>query len=492
MRFSGLDANPSITNLLRIIMFKILFRLGVIGTIALAATSGTGAFFSDTESSTGNTFSAGAIDLKIDNESYYNGAFNPGTSWELKDLGEGDWFFNFLDLKPDDEGEDTISVHVFDNDAWACMNIEITENSDNGCTEPESEDGDTSCGDPGVGEGELQDEINFIWWADDGDNVLEDNEMQGVFVESSLGDIANTSVILADSSGQGILNAGPLVGAQTYYIGKAWCFGTLTPTPIAQDEIGKTEGSVNGPLVRGTGISCDGTLLNNKTQTDSVKGNISFTAVQSRSNPGFLCDEEDCQFDDTFNLVTNGGFETPLVNTQEQWNIFDSVAGGWTVEWRDAGTNVFGNQNRPDSAHLELHRGVLGAADEGEQYAELDSDWGGPSDNGTGEPASIKIYQDIVTVPGASYKIRFAWAPRPNTVAGENNLEVKWGGAVVDTLGPTADPNAGIEWTDVEIDVVATDALTRLEFTDLGTSNSLGTFLDDVEVTQQSCPNIDR
>ena len=40
--------------------------------IALVA-SGTVAFFSDTESSTGNVFAAGSLDLLIDNESYYNG-----------------------------------------------------------------------------------------------------------------------------------------------------------------------------------------------------------------------------------------------------------------------------------------------------------------------------------------------------------------------------------------------------------------------------------
>lgn len=472
-------------------MTKILLRLGVIGALALAATSGTGAFFSDTESSTGNTFSAGAIDLQIDNESYYNGAFNEGTSWELKDLGEGDFFFNFLDLKPDDEGEDTISLHVNNNDAWACMDIEITENTDNGCTEPEAEDGDATCGDPGLGEGELQNEINFVWWHDDGDNVLESDEAEGIFVQSSLADIATTSVVLADANGQGILSDEPLIGGDTYYIGKAWCFGTLTVTPIAQDGEGKT--GDNGPLNRGTGITCDGTKLDNTTQTDSVKGNITFSAVQSRNNPGFTCGEEGCEFDDTLNLVTNGGFETPLVATPEKWNIFDSVAGGWTVEWRDATTTTHTDgQIRPEPAHLELHRGVLGAADEGEQYAELDSDWGGPTHTGNGEPASIKIYQDIATVPGASYKIRFAWAPRPNTIAAENKLGIDWGGVSVGMLGPTADPNPGIEWSTQEIDVVATSTVTRLQFTDLGTSNSLGTFLDDVEVTQQSCPQPQR
>ena len=34
---------------------------------------GTGAFFSDTETSSANTFTAGAIDLQIDSEQHYNG-----------------------------------------------------------------------------------------------------------------------------------------------------------------------------------------------------------------------------------------------------------------------------------------------------------------------------------------------------------------------------------------------------------------------------------
>ena len=49
-----------------------------VGAVVIGAT---GAFFSDTETSTGNTFTAGAIDLGVDNESYYNGAFNEETSW---------------------------------------------------------------------------------------------------------------------------------------------------------------------------------------------------------------------------------------------------------------------------------------------------------------------------------------------------------------------------------------------------------------------------
>ena len=96
-------------------------------SLATVAVKYTTALLSDNEVSAGNTFAAGAIDLKIDNHSYYNGALSASTTWELADLddgngpsGEGKYlFFNFHDLKPGDWGEDTISVHVKDNDAWA-------------------------------------------------------------------------------------------------------------------------------------------------------------------------------------------------------------------------------------------------------------------------------------------------------------------------------------------------------------------------------------
>ena len=51
-------------------MKKILLSLGMIVFVGGLIIGATGAFFSDTETSTGNTFAAGAIDLKIDNTSY--------------------------------------------------------------------------------------------------------------------------------------------------------------------------------------------------------------------------------------------------------------------------------------------------------------------------------------------------------------------------------------------------------------------------------------
>jgi len=219
---------------------------------------------------------------------------------------------------------------------------------------------------------------------------------------------------------------------------------------------------------------------------------VSFEAVQARHNEDFQCAVPlACDIDTTETLIPDSGFEVPEVDTPQNWDIFDSPAGAWTVAWRDDIPATFESQTRPDPAHLEIHEGVLGAAFSGDQYAELDSDWGGPGAPGTGEPASVTIYQDIPTTPGTTYQITFAFAPRPNTVAANNRLEVEWGGTIVYDSGEVADPNAGIEWQEIDIEVVATSTETRLRFTDRGTANSSGTFVDAIRLFSEQCVPIE-
>ena len=280
---------------------RILTSAGMIVFAAALVVGATGAFFSDTETSTGNIFTAGDIDLQIDNESYaidytIRGYENPigrlalstTTSWELTDLTI-EKFFDFIDLKPGDYGEDTISIHVGSNDAWICAEATITADDDNSITEPEDEvAGANNDSNDGTTDGDLDSELNFAFWVDDGDNVLEEDETESIFINGTLADMgAQGQIALADSD-EGILGPGiPIPGGETFYIAKAWCFGDLTPDPITQDGDGKT--GQNGPLVRGTGISCDGADAGNIAQTDSVEGDITFYAEQARNNGQFQC-----------------------------------------------------------------------------------------------------------------------------------------------------------------------------------------------------------
>jgi predicted ribosomally synthesized peptide with SipW-like signal peptide len=162
---------------------RILLSLAVIVAVGGAAVASTGAFFNDTETSTGNSFTAGAIDLTVDSHQYYNGnecklvgqTYQwvgtagypvPGTTcdgtWTNPiNLGPTTHFFNFGDVKPGDQGEDTISLHVDNNPAWACVNLVTTSNNENTLTAPEIAAGDTSST-----TGELAQNIHVFAWLD--------------------------------------------------------------------------------------------------------------------------------------------------------------------------------------------------------------------------------------------------------------------------------------------------------------------------------------
>ena len=332
---------------------RILVALATIVFVGAIAASATGAFFSDTETSTGNTFAAGDIDLQIDNESYVTSTStgllvaSPANSWAISNL-TNQLFFSFIDVKPGDVGEDTISVHVGSNNAWACMAANITGKPENTVVDPETDAGDTAANGPQ--DGELQNFLNFTFWKDDGDNVYETGESQITQLTGSAGTIFNGAWLpLADTTTG---TSSVLVGNSTNYIGKAWCFGTLTLAPVAQDGIGKTASSTNGPLVRGTGVSCNGSGSNNIAQTDGIAIDVSFQAVQSRNNPQFLCSSLPPLGGATSTPATTGGFTVTKVVTgtttvpASAFSIQLKTAGGANVgaaqPGSGAGTNYFG------------------------------------------------------------------------------------------------------------------------------------------------------
>lgn len=243
----------------------------------------TGAFFSDTEVSTGNTFTAGAIDLKVDSKQHYNGhVCIPNTGTQTPDAPPyvwgpggnsypvtgtacgGTWgqtagldivnekFFNFGDIKPGDEGENTISLHVVNNDAWLCAAVSDLASDDNSQTEPETiAPLDTD----DMASGELDDQMVWKIWRDDGDNIQEVGEdaVDSTVDETTMisGNPTNGILPLHDST-----TGGPIPGGSTRYLGVSW---TLPSTS------------------------------GNETQTDSLTGNIRFWTEQARNNPGFRC-----------------------------------------------------------------------------------------------------------------------------------------------------------------------------------------------------------
>ncbi len=267
--------------------------------LAVAMVAGaTTAFFSDTEISKGNTFAAGELDLKIDNTSYgfdWNDptkenptgqwGLNQTNSWSFGDLNNCGpnkngpcLFFNFADLKPGDYGEDTISLHV-QNDAWACMAMTLVEKPENGVANPETTAGDNT--NNGTQDGELQDYLNFAFWKDDGDNVYEEGEGDLLF-QGPASKLNGQWNKLADSTGGGSLSAQSEPSKASAYIGKFWCFGEMEPKPVSNN-------GDNPPTATTTGFICNGAGNHNIAQTDGIKVDVAFQAIQARHNANFTC-----------------------------------------------------------------------------------------------------------------------------------------------------------------------------------------------------------
>jgi hypothetical protein len=102
----------------------------------------------------------------------------------------------------------------------------------------------------------------------------------------------------------------PLNGLQTYYLGKGWCFGTITVDPTLQDAV-----NTSGPDERDPGFECDGSQLDNISQTDILTGNITFSAIQSRNNPDYVCVQIG---------VGNEAIDRPVVDTRTNFAIVDT------------------------------------------------------------------------------------------------------------------------------------------------------------------------
>jgi len=223
---------------------KLLAGLGAVGVASAGAGLGTTAYFNDTESFEGNTLTAGELDLKLDYKSTYLGgpgrldhiqsmgypdaedlgdgrylldqAPSPADMQAWEDLVTGEEFdfcspeadqylvngdgipiFTLDDLKPGDSGEVTISIHICDNPAFLWLSGELTENAENGQSEPELE----AEGEDTDGIGELADAIEVcVWYDEDCDNVYEptgtgqQNELEVALVSDVSGSMGGSAL----------------------------------------------------------------------------------------------------------------------------------------------------------------------------------------------------------------------------------------------------------------------------------------------------------
>jgi hypothetical protein len=154
------------------------------------------------------------------------------------------------------------------------------------------------------------------------------------------------------------------------------------------------------------------------------------------------------------NLVTNGSFES---NAQANgtWNVYNNLT-GWT-----GGSNA-----------IELRNSIAGTAQDGKNFVELDVH------------QNSSIYQDISGT--GLVNLSFFYAARPNTSAATNGLKFEFGtftGILAGVAGGSSH-----NWLQYTLNnfLLNASGTTRLSFFAQGTSDSLGTSLDNVSVTAVS------
>jgi hypothetical protein len=255
--------------------------------------------------------------------------------------------FEFDDLKPLDYGIVSFDIDNLDNDAFICARVVEIENNDNGRIDPEIEAGDP---DGGAGNGELQ---NYLTFEFDG-GIGSITDVEGEWTE-----------VVAGPVGQ---------GAQTASFG--YCFGDWD----------------------GANCTLDPAENYNDAQTDWVRADVEFRAVQARNNQNFSCSS----LNDP---------EPPTPPTVETGYSGLTEAAG--VRWRG------------ESGGREVYLGIpdLGV---GGNRNEVDTSW--PTDS--------------------SQAVTFVWDAIENTIT----TEFGGGGPLVydfdDELAPTCDP---ADWNTLDI-----------------------------------------
>ncbi|MUV87365.1 hypothetical protein GJ631_12530 [Natronomonas sp. CBA1123] len=241
---------------------KTLAGLGAIGLASAGAGLGTSAFFSDQESFTGNTLTAGTLDLRVPYEaSYDSGGTVENMADEAMGTQDGDpagMFYDLQDVKPGDSGHVEFCFEIVDNPSymWACGDLTQAEN---GMTEPEMDVDNT----PDIGE--LGDAIDA--------RLSYCDEVDGEFVEGE--EIVSGSLVdvFAAISGGAALDGDGVAG--------------LAPgeqSPYDEEAVEDDEEYITGAcLCLYWEIPYE---VGNEIQSDSLTMALEFHALQSRHNDG--------------------------------------------------------------------------------------------------------------------------------------------------------------------------------------------------------------
>ena len=161
----------------------------------------------------------------------------------------------------------------------------------------------------------------------------------------------------------------------------------------------------------------------------------------------------------TVNKIQNGSFEADVGLSGDSWNVFDNIPGGWA---------------KTSGAGIEVQRGNVGGslAYDGVQKVELDSH------NNSGMTQSVFL-------DAGAYQFSFAYRGRTGNTT-TNGIDYNITGT---TVAGTANGVLADGWSiySHQFSLVAPTTV-AINFLAVGTSDSLGGYIDDVKLTAVPVP----
>lgn len=334
-------------------MKKILIALAGVAVLGLGAFASTTAFFSDTETSKANAFTAGSLDLEV------GIVDDSGTLATKSDLNNRA-LFNFNNLIPGEMGTARILLDS-NQSVWACSAAEITATKENDLTEAEADGVD----DTHVwNTGELQQYIEIATWEDDGDRTYDSNDDGGLEILPLTTYASGNYFPIRDTDN----GSGPIANSSQYDLGLAYCYGEFSTDA--------------------NGLSCNGATAGNDSQSDSVEGTLYFYAVQSQNNPDFQCSSLNGEGDSgDDNVVYSQGFS----QNNDGWSPYPHD---------ELSSSTIALANSGDNGIQAADGGSYGVLDPGS----IVTHWGGYSDTfpTNGYTTEIKVYLDMSRSDGSS------------------------------------------------------------------------------------------
>lgn len=276
-------------------MVSIARSMIIVFAVIAAVGSATSAFFTDTEVSTGNILTAGLLNLTVGNRSTVGGDVYAAQSWSVSDLDSTHQLFSLQSVKPGDYGASMMTMYVNNSDAWLRLKFTITQDSDNGCTEPESDGSDDpECsGNEGSvgGTGELDKDLFSMIWIDSNQDGAKQSDETIIVASNADAQVPWNpgEISMWASSNGGSLTAnipifgtsGQMLAGKEYPVTFAWCVGL--PSGVSSDN----SSAVMTTTLAGSSVdfkTCSGVGVGNRSQSDVLSASFQADVVQYRHN----------------------------------------------------------------------------------------------------------------------------------------------------------------------------------------------------------------